>query len=656
MKKLLILVTSLLLLSISLQIEAQMRLPAIIGDHMVLQQQSKAPIWGWTEARGAIKVSVDWSNDSYSAKADENGRWQVEVVTPDAGGPYTMVIQGTEKITLNNVMIGEVWLCSGQSNMEMPLEGWPNQPITGSEKYISGADYPDMRLFTVKRKVSYEALDDCEGSWAACSPETASTFSATGFFFGLHLYKKLNIPIGLIHSSWGGTPAEAWTSKQYIEKISYFHTTSGSYDPQLFRNQKLKEYQYLQQAWLDELGFVTGEASPDWTLAEFDDSEWDYLAVPASWNETKAGKFEGTMELRFEVRVPRCWSKKTTILDLGPIDEMDIAWINGQQVGQHLSISDWSTFRSYEIPPGILKPGKNLIAVKVANTAGQGGINGEKGKMKLYPKGSKFFKASLSGKWKYRKRSTFDGVQAMPYCQNCSETHTPATLYNGMIAPLIPFRIKGAIWYQGESNRYDGRLYADIFPNMIENWRNDWQQGNFPFYYVQIAPFTYRDNFSTGLLREAQLHALKTPRTGMVVTMDIGSLETIHPPDKKTVGQRLATWALVKDYGFSNVYYSGPLYKGFEKEGDKIRIFFDYTCGGLMAIGGELKHFMIAGSDMKFVPAKAVIDNNTVIVYSNNVKNPVAVRFGWGHTDQTNLFNRARLPASPFRTNKNYER
>ncbi len=299
-----------------------------------------------------------------------------------------------------------------------------------------------------------------------------------------------------------------------------------------------------------------------------------------------------------------------------------------------------------------MKPGKNLIAVQVANTSGLGGINGNAEKLKLYPKGTKIFKASLSGKWKYRKGSELSGVKAIPYCNNCSEPQTPTTLYNGMIAPLIPFRIKGAIWYQGESNRYDGKLYADIFPNMIENWRNDWGQGNFPFYFVQIAPYSYRDELSTGLLREAQLHSMKTPNTGMVVTMDIGSLTTIHPPDKKTVGQRLATWALVKDYGFSNIYYSGPIYKSWRKENDKIRIFFDYTCGGLKAEGGELKHFMIAGPDMKFVPAKAVIDKNTVLVFSDELENPVAVRFGWGHTDQTNLFNSARLPASPFRTDK----
>lgn len=641
---------SFLLISISFQTEAQMRLPAIIGDNMVLQQQSKAPLWGWTAPGEEIRVSVDWSNETYSIKADENGRWQVDVVTPDAGGPYAIVIQGTEKITLSNVMIGEVWLCSGQSNMEMALEGWPNQPITGSEKYISEADHPDIRLFTVKRKTSYEPLVDCEGSWAPCSPENAGAFSATAFFFGLHLYKKLNIPVGLIHSSWGGTPAEAWTSNQFINRISYFHTSTGSCDPQVFRERKIKTQEFAQQNWLDELGFVPGESSPEWTLTEFDDSEWDELTVPASWSETGAGQFEGIMELRFEVKVPRRWNNKTTILDLGPIDEMDITWINGKKVGEHLSVYNWSTFRSYEIPPGILKPGKNLIAVQVANTMGLGGINGEAGKMKLYPKGSGLFKASLSGKWKYKKESSFTEIMAMPHCSNCSEPQTPTTLFNGMIAPLIPFRIKGAIWYQGESNRYDGKLYADIFPNMIENWRNDWGQGDFPFYYVQIAPYSYRDEFSTGLLREAQLQSMKTPQTGMVVTMDIGSLTTIHPPDKKTVGRRLATWALVKDYGFSNIYYSGPIYKSWEKEEDKIRIFFNYTCGGLKAEGGELKHFLIAGPDMKFVPAKAVIDKNTVLVFSDEVKNPVAVRFGWGHTDQTNLFNSARLPASPFRT------
>ncbi len=630
------------------QIQAQLKLPAIIGDHMVLQQQSKAPIWGWSKAGEKIYVHVDWIAEDYSAIADENGRWQVEVVTPDAGGPHAMVIKGSETLTLKNIMIGEVWLCSGQSNMEMPLEGWPNQPIVESEKYISEADYPDIRLFTVKKNTSYTPLNDCEGNWSPCSPELAAEFSATGFFFGLSLYKELNIPIGLIHSSWGGTPAEAWTNQKYIDKIPYFHTSSEGCDPKVLRERKIKAFESIQKDWLDDLGFLPTESTPEWTRSAFDDSQWGEMEVPADWNKTAAGHFEGVIELRYEINVPRKWVRKTTILDLGPIDEMDITFVNGSVVGQHLNVYDWAAFRSYKIPAGTLKAGKNLIAVQIANTSGLGGINGEAEKMKLYPEGDMDNWIPLGGEWKYLKGKSYTLNNDMPWCLNCSEPETPTTLYNGMIAPLIPYGIKGAIWYQGESNRYDGKLYADIFPNMIENWRDDWGQGDFSFYFVQIAPFTYRDEYSTGALKEAQLHSMKIPNTGMVVTSDVGSLITIHPPDKKTVGQRLAAWAFAKDYDMKDIPYCGPLYKDSKREGDKIRIFFDYSDEGLIAKGGELKHFLIAGEDMKFVPAEARIEKNTVLVYSKDVTNPTAVRFET--SDVTNLFNLAGLPASPFRT------
>lgn len=649
MKYLRSIVVLFLICTISGSLFAQLKLPALIANHMVLQQESNAPLWGWDTPGKTISITPSWIQDSYSGKADHTGKWMISVQTPAAGGPYSLKISGSETITISDVLIGEVWLCSGQSNMEMPLKGWANQPITGSERYIAEANYPNMRLFTVQRKVAYQPEVDCIGEWAATTPETAADFSAAGYFFGLHLFKQLNIPIGLIHSSWGGTPAESWTSKEYIEKIPYF-SKGGDFDAVEYRDKKVKSFEGKQKAWLKELGFQAEEGIPGWALADFNADDWDDIQVPGNWEDTEAGHFEGVMDLRIEVNLPGSWRKKATILDLGPIDEMDLAYVNGVLVGKHLNVYDWPTFRSYEIPAGILKKGKNVIAVKVANTSGLGGINGVADKMRVYPKGKNSSGESLAGVWKYRKASTFGELSAMPNCVNCSEPQIPTTLYNGMIAPLLPFRIKGAIWYQGESNRYDGKLYGKIFPNMITNWREDWAQGDFPFYFVQIAPYSYRDDFSTGLLREAQTNSMSLPHTGMVVTMDIGSLSTIHPPDKKTVGIRLATWALVKDYGFENVQYSGPVYKAWKKEDDKIRVFFNMTCGGLRAEGGPLRHFMIAGADMKFVPAIAEIDKNTVVVYSPDVPNPVAVRFGWDHTDQTNLFNMAGLPAGPFRT------
>jgi sialate O-acetylesterase len=289
----------------------------------------------------------------------------------------------------------------------------------------------------------------------------------------------------------------------------------------------------------------------------------------------------------------------------------------------------------------------------VANTSGLGGINGKAADVKISLQKSKSGSRSLAGTWKARKAESFAKLPPVPDCINCNYPNTPTMLYNGMIKPIIPFAIKGAIWYQGESNRYDGLLYRNIFTGMIENWRHDWNQGDFPFYFVQIAPYNYQDHYSTGLLREAQEYAMKKlPNTGMVVTMDIGNVKNIHPANKLDVGKRLAAWALAKDYGFINTAYSGPVYRTYQIEGEKIRIIFDNVSGGLTSFGNELTCFQIAGADGVFKPAKAVLDSRVVFVSSDEVKEPVAVRFGWNSTDVTNLFNVLGLPAAPFRTDK----
>jgi sialate O-acetylesterase len=363
------------------------------------------------------------------------------------------------------------------------------------------------------------------------------------------------------------------------------------------------------------------------------------------------GRYTGMVEFRMKFKVPHELAGKALVLELGPIDEIDICWVNGVNVGSQPHPYSWNTPRVYEIPAGVVKKGKNTLAIQIGNTSGAGGIFGSPEQLRFYPKENPQSFRLLKGKWFARKSKSYGEVVPMPWCDNCGEPNTPTTLYNGMINPLIPFRIKGAIWYQGESNRYDGELYGKIFPNMINNWRDSWNQGDFPFYYVQIAPYTYRDALSTGLLREAQSNTMLLPSTGMVVTMDIGDLITIHPPDKENVGKRLAYWALANDYG-KDLAFSGPLYKEYRIEGDKIRINFDHAEEGLRADGNDLKHFQIAGRDKVFVPAIAKISGSSVIVSSPDVNKPVAVRFGWGSTDQTNLFNLSGLPAGPFRTDR----
>ncbi|MFA6128356.1 MAG: sialate O-acetylesterase [Bacteroidales bacterium] len=656
--KLLLIFCGLSLVSSGFSAFGQISLPAVIGSHMVLQQKSDAPIWGWAKPGENVSLSTSWNGQSVTTVAGTDGKWMVKVKTPEAGGPYTLEIKGKNKIQLSDILIGEVWLCSGQSNMEMPLRGWTEWggPIDGSAEAIAAANNPTMRLFTVKRATSFVPVDTCSGEWLVCTPESVKEFSATGYFFGLELSKKLNIPVGLVFSSWGGTAAEAWTSSEYISKIPKFATSPGVCDPELFYKSTIDTYSQKAEKWARSIGFAVSDPGPEWTLSPASGSTWLDVKVPAEWATTKIGTFKGFVEYQLTFTVPKSYIDKATVLELGPIDEMDVTWVNGKLVGSHLNPADWATVRVYDIPAGTLKSGDNILAVRVANTSGLGGINGKEKDVKIRLQKSKSGARSLAGTWKARKNQIIGSLPPMPDCINCDYPNTPTMLYNGMIRPLIPFAIKGAIWYQGESNRYDGFLYRQIFTGMIENWRHDWNLGDFPFYYVQIAPYTYQDNASTGLLREAQEYAMKKlPNTGMVVTMDIGNLRNIHPSNKHDVGKRLANWALAKNYGMINIPYSGPLYQSMQSQNGKIIIHFDYASGGLTSFGNELKHFEIAGNDRVFKPALAVIDGKSVIVSSDEVRDPVAVRFGWHSTDLTNLFNVIGLPAAPFRTD-NWEK
>ncbi len=631
----------------------QIQLPAVISSHMVLQRDSEAPIWGWAKPGDQISIKTSWDQMVYGTLTDKDSKWMIKVKTPGAGGPYTIEIGGKDKIVLEDIMCGEVWLCSGQSNMEMPLRGWPEWggPIEGSEEAIKEANYPEIRLFTVQKATSFLPVDTCSGSWAACTPETAKDFSATGYFFGLQLYRTLGVPVGLIHSSWGGTAAEAWTSSEYISRIPKFATSTGVCDPEIFFKKSVENYYDAMGQWVHSIGYDVEDPGPAWTRTPASWQGWTDIAVPAEWSKTFIGTYIGAVEYQTTFKVPKSWTNQVTVLELGPIDELDIAWVNGKLVGSHLNPGDYATERVYEIPAGTLKSGDNLLALNVGNTSGLGGFNGKEKAMKIRLKKSKSGGKSLAGTWKARKGPAFGNLPPMPECPNCNYPNTPTMLYNGMIKPIIPFGIKGAIWYQGESNRYDGMLYRQIFSGMIQNWRHDWMEGDFPFYFVQIAPYTYRDTHSTGLLREAQQYVMKTvPNTGMVVTMDIGNLKNIHPGNKQDVGKRLANWALAKDYGFLNKAYTGPVYSGMQKEGAKIRIILDFAFGGLTSFGNDLTCFQIAGNDKVFKPAIALIADKTIVVYSDEVPDPVAVRFGWNSTDVPNLFNVLGLPAAPFRT------
>jgi sialate O-acetylesterase len=439
---------------------AQIRLPALFTNNLVLQQKSEASVWGWGDPGSEIRVTGNWGNDTVKTMVSNDAKWLVKLKTPGAGGPYRLFILGNDKVVLENVMIGEVWICSGQSNMEWSADS----RINNAEEEIKNANFTDIRLFHVKKAASENRQENCFASWEVCSPATMHSFSAIGYFFGRHLYQNLNIPIGIINVSWGGTPAEVWVKKELVERDPLLNEYAG----------RLKEY---------------------------------------NW-----------------------WPKK------------------------------------------------------------------------------------------------------------------PGTVYNAMIAPLIPFSIAGVIWYQGEGNAETSESYGKLFETLIENWRNDFGKA-FSFYYVQIAPFAYGPQSKAAYIREAQLQSMEIPRTGMVVVSDlVDNIRDIHPRNKQDVGKRLANWALAETYGVKGLTYRHPVYESMKVEKNKIRITFANADNGLIARGDDLTCFEIAAADKTFYPARTKIERNTVLVWAKDVKIPVAVRFSFSNDDIGNLFSQEGLPAVPFRT------
>ncbi|MEO0293706.1 MAG: sialate O-acetylesterase [candidate division WOR-3 bacterium] len=648
-----------------------LEIPSIFGDNMVLQQEMEVPIWGKAKPFEIVEVISSWGEKAIG-EADSTGKWMIKLRTPKRGGPYEVKIKGENReIVFQNVLIGEVWVCSGQSNMEMPLMGWPpRDTIKNSEEEIKNANYPEIRLFTVSKGISLKPRENCKGFWEECSPERAKNFSAVAYFFGRELHKELGAPIGLIHTSWGGTQAEAWTPFSYIKKVEGFSDFIENFD-------KLSSLEEEYVKWLNSHPVITPEKEEEKAgknvsfddknchLPEFKDSYWRRMSLPTQWENSELGVFDGVVWFRKKVKLPTEWMNKDLILELGPIDDIDITYFNGEKVGGYEGMGFWTVERKYKIPKEIVKRGENLIAVRVIDLQGGGGLYGKESQMKIYPIDEEENFIKLSGEWKYLPVAEYRegnfyvfGVKKNDFYKNRPKfkgitQNTPTVLFNAMVNPLIPYGIKGVIWYQGESNVGRERQYKELFPALIEGWRESWGEGAFPFYFVQIAPYLYEGENSTtsAKLREAQLVSMLTvPNTGMVVTLDIGDLNNIHPSNKVDVGKRLALWALNKSYGRENVVCSGPIFKSMVKKGSKIILYFDYIGSGLVSKEEKLKGFKIAGEDRVFVDAEAYIKDNTVIVYSKEVYEPVAVRYAFTDGSEASLFNKEGLPASPFRT------
>ncbi len=617
---------------------------SLFTDHAVLQQERPVPVWG-TADPGEV-VDVEMAGQTASATTGPDGQWMVRLGAMKAGGPYRLTITGKNRIVFDDILVGEVWLASGQSNMERQLGPRTGQrPIGNWRKEVATANYPQIRHFGVAQTKSLRPLSTVKGHWEVCSPATVQDFSAVGHFFARDLYRARRVPVGVIHSSWGGTPAEAWTSKEGLRNLPDYAAMSEQLrlvrtNPEAARRQ----YEGQLEAWFmaNDLGSAKGHS---FDAPSLDTNAWKSMTLPTLWEESGEPELNGVVWFRRTFDLPAAAANASAELHLGMVDDVDTTWINGVRVG---STYGYNLDRRYVIPAGALKPGRNVVAVRVLDTGGGGGIWGQEKIQLVFAGPDSLTPVVLSGVWQYRIGMD---LARGPWPPNnvSGDTNTPTVLYNGMIAPLVPYAIRGVIWYQGESNVRREPQYRSLFPAMIADWRRAFGQERLPFLFVQIAP--HRD--MTPELREAQLYAWQhTPNTSMAVTVDSGDANDIHPTRKQPVGARLALAARALAYG-EGLEYSGPVFESMAVDGRRVIVRFSHVAGGLVARGGSLRGFAVAGPDNVFVAARAQIRGSTVVVTSAAVEHPVAVRYGWANVPDVNLFNRAGLPASPFRTDGN---
>lgn len=622
---------------------AQVVLPPFFNCNMVLQQGIPIPVWGW--ASPGEKVSVTFNNKTVITKTGKDGKWRVSLQAMNYGGPYNMVVKGKNLRTIENILIGEVWVCSGQSNMEFNLSSALN-----AQAEIAASDYPEIRLFTVKKRIAQNPEENLEeGEWWQCSPISTPRFSAVAYFFGRSLYLKLKVPIGLINTSWGGTVAETWISPETIsgdpdfapvlENLKKVDLSEYSKSMEKELRDRYSEYSTSDQG--------TKDNQPLWAAPEMDDHNWKTMPLPGFIENNGLQGVDGIIWFRKNVVIDATLAGKSATIELSKINDSDVTYVNGVKVGSTELKAE--ARRSYTIPAGVLKAGINNITVRVEDIGGNGGIYGNANDMSIHAEAGSI---SLAGDWKYK-------IGVLKINSTLGPNSFPTLLYNGMINPLVPYGIKGAIWYQGESNAGRAFQYRHLFPELIQDWRKQWNQGNFPFLFVQLANFMPADSLPSestwAELREAQSMTLSLLKTGMASAIDIGDAKDIHPKDKQTVGKRLALSALKIAYN-QNVENLGPVYQDIKITGNKAEITFSHVAAGLMAKDkyGYVKGFTIAGADHKFVWAKATITGaNTVLVSSPEVPVPVAVRYGWANNpNDANLYNSEGLPTDPFRTDK----
>lgn len=639
-------------------------MPSIFGNHMVLQRDLPLPVWG-RASPGAV-VTVSFRGQTQTGTADADGAWRVKLNPGDAGGPFDLTATaGTNTLTCRDVLVGEVWICSGQSNMQMPLSG-----ATNGAAEVAQANWPQIRLFTVAQTVTNHPAPDVRGAWSVCASNTAGGFSAVGYFFGRDIHGALNVPVGLINASVGGTPAEAWTPREALENNPilkpalgwYFETTNEYFAAKQTADKAMAEW--TSEHRLKDPGNAGAKAG--WADPQAELAAWGTIRLPVMLMHSEPSLYmQGAFWFRRDVDIPPAWAGHPLTLTLGPIADFDATYFNGKPVGATDADKPETAKveRRYSVAADSVKSGRAVIAVRLFCTYGEGGFGASNQMALARADDPQAQPIPLTGEWRYRVEYGAPSKTAPHGPVDPRSTASPTKLFNGMIAPLIPYGIRGVIWYQGEANGGNGDLYRALFPALIQSWRKAWGQPpppkpsapgyDFPFLYVQLANWLHRQEVPADCpwseLREAQLKTLAVTNTAMAVTIDIGDALSIHPRNKQEVGRRLALAAQAIAYG-RHLEYSGPIYRDMTIEKGKVRVRFDHA-GRLRARGGgELTGFTVAGEDRRFVPAHAKLHGDTVLVWSDEVAAPMAVRYAWHYNPECNLVNAEDLPASPFRT------
>lgn len=635
-------------------------LAPVFQDHAVLQREVTIPVWGSAAPNTIVHIVLN-NNVRAQTRSNADGSWFTRLPAQNAGGPYTLNVNADNhnSITLEDILIGDVWICSGQSNMDYQLRLLDNSGIQSK-----GVNLPNVRLLTVATPAHADRQAEVTGTWRQATPESIANFSAVGGWFGRTIHEALDVPVGLIANAWGGTRIQAWLSREALMTDPAGRREVAHYETMLYGHRPMPELIYTSaDEWFQKegpetptnLGFESGWHQPD-----CDDRDWETMVLPQRWQD--AGyDFNGIVWFRHTVELPKAWQGRAVELCLGCIDKHDQTYVNGQLVGamgwEHHN--SWCTPRKYTIPAELTAQQETLtIAVRVRSHLYHGGMTGPVAQMNLSSVETDTKPLSLAGAWRFQIEQNW-GVLAPPtldfQTQFPGGQNAPYTLFNSRLAPLIPYGIKGWLWYQGESNASEAALYERLLPLMISDWRRVWGQGELPFIQVQLANFgpaaACQPASDWAHLRAAQAAALRLPEVGMAVAIDVGEAEDIHPKDKKSVGYRLARWALNRVYGCEGLP-SGPLLRRTESIGNgRVRLSFDYAEGLCTRDGKPVSTLFIAGSDSIFVEAHSRIVGEQLEVWHPEISVPHTVYYAWADNPEgCNLVNKDDLPAVPWAT------